>query len=379
MKAKLKNNHLVLIAVFFCALAVLMAWPTGVQAEAAEDFTVIGGQVDQDYTYENNTLTITSNTPMSISGATQKDKIVVAASVTDGELTFNDLSIDLSNVKDVCPFSLSDGSAVRITLANVNTLMSNHIYGLRVPAGASLTIEGEGKLTARSNKGEYNGCHGIRVETESSKVGVLTINGGIIEAYASGAAFGIGGEGGTVNINGGIVTAQGSYNGGSGAGIGGGKGIVNITGGIVNAIAGYRSAGIGSSDETVRITGGTVLADSTTGKGNGTGINGSSVTITGGNVKVKSNSTYVNNPTDGQGNALSLVTLEAVGSSANQSVELLKAGTYTGADTPDPTTSVYGIHDMQTDSEGSLYLYLPGNAISDTNKAAELWFGGAET
>ena len=113
-----------------------------------------------------------------------------------------------------------------------------------------------GKLIAKATNSGFSHYPGIGV----TQTGILTINGGYIEAtggYDGGA--GIGGRGrvsefedcGTVIINGGIVTAQGGTL--NGVGIGGGSpkyfitgqekkggdgGIVKINGGLVTAIGG---------------------------------------------------------------------------------------------------------------------------------------------
>ena len=113
-------------------------------------------------------------------------------------------------------------------------------------AGGTVTING-GMVTAQDGEcgaGIGGGYQGAG--------GTVTINGGMVTASSSGAGAGIGGgfdgAGGIVTINGGTVSATCRGN-GSGAGIGGGIyggcGTVTINGGTVTACAGKDGAGIG--------------------------------------------------------------------------------------------------------------------------------------
>ena len=131
--------------------------------------------------------------------------------------------------------------------------------------------------------------------------GTITINGGEVFGCADYEAAGIGGgdngDSGTIVINGGYVKAEGLDD---GAGIGGGcNGNVNsitINGGTVKAISNdleeSDGAAIGSGDDedmdgTITITGGTVIALTSTGAGIGSGSAGDqdgNITITGGKV-----------------------------------------------------------------------------------------------
>lgn len=147
----------------------------------------------------------------------------------------------------------------------------NAQQGITVNEGNSLTIysqsldAGMGRLRAA---GIYDGS-GIG-GADGATAGTINICGGTIEAegtYEGGAAIGGGwaGDGGTITIYDGSVTASGKYRtAGIGGGIGGNGGAVTINGGTVTATAGRSGAGIGSGDggdgDTVTITGGTVAA-----------------------------------------------------------------------------------------------------------------------
>ena len=159
--------------------------------------------------------------------------------------------------------------------------------GIRNPEGKELIIYGQqassGQLFIEGIIENAAGIGGNDFEAG----GILTINGGTIEAHGKHLAAGIGGgnnrSGGTITINGGVVRAYSEIDANSvvGAGIGGGcyadSGIITITGGVVFAQSGRGSAGIGggcyANGEKITITGGTVTA---TGGPTGAGIGGGS-------------------------------------------------------------------------------------------------------
>ena len=131
-----------------------------------------------------------------------------------------------------------------------------HIYG---QAG------GTGALVAN---GGYGGS-GIGGGDGGGAAGIVTIDGGTVTAHGGYNGAGIGGgnqdAGGTVTINGGIVTASGIYGAGIGGGYRGGGGTVTINGGTVTATGGYGGADIGGGYRSgggaiVTINGGSVKA-----------------------------------------------------------------------------------------------------------------------
>ena len=132
--------------------------------------------------------------------------------------------------------------------------------GINVEAGNSLTIY------AQSND---TGALVAASKTEGS----------------AGIGGGNGGDGGTITINGGKVTATGTGGAGIGGGLGGDGGTINITGGTVTATSRGDGAGIGSgggnAGGTINITGGTVTATSSdSGAGIGGGNGGAAGTFT---------------------------------------------------------------------------------------------------
>ncbi len=124
---------------------------------------------------------------------------------------------------------------VHLILADGCTWTAN--WGINVSDGNSLTIYGQkggtGTLTANGSWNNYSGIGGYGN-------GIITINGGIINAYGGAYGAGIGGNSGC------------------------GSGTITINGGTVNATGGFRGAGIGpaasGSGGTIVINGGTVTA-----------------------------------------------------------------------------------------------------------------------
>ena len=300
---------------------------------------------------------------------------------TDGQdgyktITLNNLNIDVSSNDDGCAFALSgqsgntSGASVNLMLAagSANSLKSGfNCAGLAVPDGTSLTIDGSGEMTASSMDKKVDGnmvyscgagIGGDYVNASSGDVssssGAVTINGGSVIASSSGGA-GIGGgyasvtdgnassSGGAVTITGGSITATSSL----GAGIGGGfantingntsssGGAVTITGGSIDATGGEKAQKIGY--------GGVSLWSVSKSQNPGTLTNGNSADV--------SLLTLTINSADSQ-------------SMAAQAIDTLTVGSYKGAETPDATQNIYGIHDVTTDAGGKLYLYLPAEATS---------------
>ena len=221
-------------------------------------------------------------------------------------------NITLRNVNitypETIPFDMSPGASVTMTLSGQNAFtmpFEKEGSPVHVPEGASLTIQGEGSLTATALESTYGaGIGSVRGENS----GVITINGGTISARGDYYSAGIGGgyEGrGTVIITGGDITAEAL---GCGAGIGGGGNAggsgnyrygtcdVTISGGRIKAKsdtgAGIGHAWYASNDPagTVTITGGTIEAESREGAGIGAGGlgYGPNIYISGGSIKATS-------------------------------------------------------------------------------------------
>ena len=223
---------------------------------------------------------------------------VTASSTTwgeDGKITWYVVKDKEVNISD----RINVTGNVNLILADGCQLKANS--GIHVASGTSLTIwaqstgESMGKLTATTTV-NWRGSNAAIGGNNSENSGTITIHGGNINAtsHQKGAAIG-GGEyaEGNIHIYGGYVTAEARK---SSAAIGGGNsgdgGTIEITGGTITAIcSAANGSGIGSGGNsdagTITISGGTVVAHGGT---SGTGIgayknySGGSVTITGGNV-----------------------------------------------------------------------------------------------
>lgn len=178
------------------------------------DLVVSGGALNSDYTYNDAThvITINSSTPLTISGSTKIDKIVIKAGV-DAHLTLSTLSISVSG----SPIDVAKAK-LHITLEGANTLHSSSSTagaGIHVPGGASLTIDGSGSLNACGGaNGAAIGSIGVSgvSPTTPELGGKITISSGDITAEGAAGAAAIGGGNnagsGTIEISGGFVTAS---------------------------------------------------------------------------------------------------------------------------------------------------------------------------
>ena len=201
-----------------------------------------------------------------------------------------------------------------IMLEGMNTVQgfSENYSGIYVPVGKTLTIDGNGKLLARSGEDDCPfGCAAGIGGGVNMSCGNIVIKNGVVDAasrYGAGIGAGMNKDGSTITIgditiSGGTVTATG---GDDAAGIGAGynegsltMGYITISGGTVIARGGqYFGAGIGTGLNygsvtmgNITISGGTVTAiGGYDGPGIGLGANhgtftmDGSITINGGTV-----------------------------------------------------------------------------------------------
>ena len=215
-------------------------------------------------------------------GTAQRAMIYVESGAHN--VTFSGLTISESAKVGIAP-----GAAMNLTIEGTNTISATiNCAGIYVPVDAALTIDGAGSLDV-SGSGDGAGIGGAVYAPDESgsdgnpNCGTVEINGGTVTATGGSTAAGIGGgidtegnpgNGGNVTINSGTVTATGGrdqngYFGGAGIGggsgdtAGGSGGTLTINGGHVTLTAG-NSTSYGFGQGTGSAPGGTcelTLAD----------------------------------------------------------------------------------------------------------------------
>lgn len=232
-----RKKHIFMIGMM--ALLLLLILPTvSVKAEPVEpvepvtvgDFIITGGTLGTDYSYSAySVLEVKTGTPIDIKNVDVNEPTGSTISVKSGitaNITLSGVNIKTQPNTFTCPFVVEDYATLNLTLAKdtANTLTGRSQFypALQVKTSASITIGGEGTLTAYS---DFTGA-GIG-GMEDEKNGEITINNGTIIARSRlGAAIGSGGHStsdgtgtnGKITINGGTIYAYTLY----GAGIGSG-------------------------------------------------------------------------------------------------------------------------------------------------------------
>ena len=181
---------------------------TSITAEDTYTLTVTGTGSETSGYYGSTQTTFTVSGPIALTSETTA-WLDGRSYYAEGEVTIG----SRATVSGTVTLDLRAGSTLTVT------------GGIGVNEGNSLTIGGTGSLTATATTSGYAGIGGYRKDTEAKSAGIITINGGTINATGSGSAAGIGG--GSYNYN---------YN------VGGDCGTITINGGIVNATPGNGSA-----------------------------------------------------------------------------------------------------------------------------------------
>lgn len=195
-----------------------------------------------------------------LNGSEQPYKV----SIADGATVKLD-GVDIEGVNDAnCKWAgltCAGDATIILNDGSENTVMGfdNYYPGILVPSKKKLTIKGgnvgNGKLTASPFDGGTDKSYGAGIGGGNiTNCGAIEIQGGIITANGGSCAAGIGGgdyaSWGEITISGGNVSAKGGqYAAGIGSGRRGGEisyGNISITGGTVEAIGGDLGAGIGS-------------------------------------------------------------------------------------------------------------------------------------
>lgn len=256
----------------------------GSTAVQVGDFKVSGGVQNYDYSYQNKTLTIKTNTPLTISGTSSTDHIELTPSI-NANLTLDNLTINYAADDAVALKALNASAHITLVGTNILTATGTGRAGLRATRGSTITIDGSGSLTAQG------GTDGAGIGGNNSEPGgKIIINSGTIVATGGKNSAGIGGSfnaaGGDVTINGGEVTANGGlYAAGIGGGLYGNGGTITITAGTVTARGNNGGAGLGGgagqfgtsggsaagNGGVITVSGGSVFANGGDAEGNGAG------------------------------------------------------------------------------------------------------------
>ena len=189
----------------------------------------------------------------------------VKISIGDGAtVTLDGLTINGANDPN-CPWAgITCLGNATIVVKGANTVkgFAKNYPGIHVPKGKTLTIRGDGSLTASTN--DYGAGIGGGYELDC---GNIVVEGGTVKATGSSYAAGIGGgykaACGNISLKGGTIEATGgSFSAGIGSAYQGSCSNINITGGVtmVTATAGSKcpnsiGAGASGSCSTVTIDG----------------------------------------------------------------------------------------------------------------------------
>jgi hypothetical protein len=252
------------------------------------------------------------------------------------------------------------GETITISDDALITEVTGGQYGAGIGGGSGKdggTINIEGGIIAETQGGYQaagigggSGGDGGKITIFDDAIITKAI-GGDLGAGIGGGAF-AGGD--TIKIKGGNISAEG---GDEGAGIGGGEDgdgdEITIEGGTISAVGRLGGAGIGNGDggsaSTIKITGGTITAvegssGSAAGIGKGDGGNGVTTKITGGSIKATSINPV---PTNG---------------SVDVFLNKLTVDGFEGELVTRYYQSDYGLDDVYTDSDATLYFYLPATS-----------------
>ena len=305
---------------------VHMAVPFNTSPTTFSDLTIEATTADGTYTYAAPSAVNLSHSTYYQSTVTMA-KLTDLSSISGTEYTVQDGEVLTGTLASNVKISIADGATVTLKNVNITNLgdncnwagincpgnatlvlegtnevcagrdeSGNNSYpGIWIASGKTLTIQGDGTLTAYSNGTNPYGA-GIG-GGYSISCGNIVINSGNITATGGQDAAGIGGNTscGNITINGGTITATG---GGGGAGIGGGYyascGNIEISGGTVTAKGGSYGAGIGGGNHngtcgTITITSGVTSVTATKGgdapNSIGAGLGGTAITVSIGGVE----------------------------------------------------------------------------------------------
>ncbi len=304
------------IALLLAAALALMLMPTAALAEGALTVTGGAEDMDYKYEDGGRRVRVLTGTQLTISGRPSTASVVIHAGV-EANLTLDNATIEapagsaihlfsgsklnltvvgdntLTGTENYAGIDVAGSQILVITKESTGTLNVTGgedgagIGGGWRQSGGTIIIQGGTVKATSPSSGTGAGIGGGSL----GKGGVIFIEGGTVEAKGGWWGAGIGGaadEGGRIIISGGWVNAIGE---GGGAGIGGGIGSdggnITISGGTVNAVSKIGGAGIGGGLDgdggNITISGGRVNAVS---ESMGAGIGGGGWNGSGAELKI---------------------------------------------------------------------------------------------
>ncbi len=282
---------------------------TGAVTIVAAGTTTITATVTDSDTYTYATKTASYTLTVSVAGGTTIDLASIPASaLTNGNtlIVANGTTLTGTLSQDY-KIQIADGATVTLDGVVIRGLEGN-FAGITCPGDATIILK-DGSENTVCGAEEDDECYwpGIWIAPEKTLIikgtGQLSALRGYSNYFAAGIGAGCGHACGNIEIQGGVITAEG----GDGyAGIGGGItnecGTITISGGVITAVGGSRAAGIGSGEGgscgNITISGGTITAtggNKAAGIGSGTeGIaNSATVAASCGNITITTGVTSV--------------------------------------------------------------------------------------
>lgn len=202
--------------VVICGLVIL----TTVSVQAKENTESIGTTAatikGNNYVIDNEskTITVNSNANIEVSGAAEDYKLVVETNAKNVKITLNNYTAITGGWADT--IGLKENSEAEIILVGQNTLQAgNEASAIRVPEGTTLTISGEGTLSAKISNGTSAASSAVIGSAYNYPFGNIIINSGTIYTSYTGGGPTTGiGSGywypdveckGTITLNGGTI------------------------------------------------------------------------------------------------------------------------------------------------------------------------------
>ena len=162
---------------------------------AAEGLTVTGGEEGTDYSYAENVYTVLTETALTFSGTTTRDRIMIAEGIT-ADITLNDLSIDVSAIANAAAIRLEKKAKLTLHIAGTENILKsgNNAAGIGLSDESDLHITAESetpKLTVfGGNNSNDWGSSGAGIGSNLSEEGKASIRISNVTISATGGTGG---------------------------------------------------------------------------------------------------------------------------------------------------------------------------------------------